>query len=90
LPLANPRLITPAVMVNILGPEGYSGLYSLKRIRQVLKIQGLNLHVYGKLTTKPLRKLGHMTIIAKSIEQALFKAELARKALIVEKLKDAN
>ncbi len=91
LPLANPRLITPAaVMVNILGPEDYSGLYSLKGINQILKIQGLNLHVYGKPTTKPLRKLGHMTIVAKSIKQALLKAELARKALVVAKIKEAN
>lgn len=88
LPLAIPRLISPAVMVNILGPEGYSGPYSLKRVRQVLSIQGLNLHVYGKPTTKPLRKLGHMTIVSKSIEGALLKAQLARKALIVEKRKE--
>jgi 5-(carboxyamino)imidazole ribonucleotide synthase len=90
LPLARPRLICPAVMVNILGPEGYSGQYSFKRIRQLLNIQGLKLHLYGKPITKPLRKLGHMTIIAKSIEQALLKAQLARKALIVEKYKDGN
>jgi 5-(carboxyamino)imidazole ribonucleotide synthase len=88
LPLAIPRLISPAVMVNILGPEGYSGPYSLNRVRQVLSIQGLNLHVYGKPTTKPLRKLGHMTIVRKSIEEALLKAQLAKKALIVEKRKE--
>jgi 5-(carboxyamino)imidazole ribonucleotide synthase len=90
LPLAIPRLISPAVMVNILGPEGYSGFYSLKRISQVLKIQGLSLHVYGKQTTMPLRKLGHMTIIAKSIGQALLRAQSARKELIVEKQNGAK
>lgn len=90
LPLASPRLITPAVMVNILGPESYSGFYSLKRIGRVLEIPGLSLHIYGKQTTKPLRKLGHMTIVAKSIEQALSRAQLARKELIVEKHSDVN
>jgi 5-(carboxyamino)imidazole ribonucleotide synthase len=48
------------------------------------------LHIYGKQTTKPLRKLGHMTIVAKSIEQALSRAQLARKELIVEKHSDVN
>jgi 5-(carboxyamino)imidazole ribonucleotide synthase len=48
------------------------------------------LHLYGKETTKPRRKLGHVTITAETVEDALVRADLARKALIVQELKIDN
>jgi len=90
LPLAKPRLLSPAVMINILGIDGYSGPYTFSGIRDTLEIPGLKLHFYGKIVTKPQRKLGHMTITAESIEEALEKSETARKALIVESDKHGN
>ncbi|MDP9197150.1 MAG: 5-(carboxyamino)imidazole ribonucleotide synthase [Thermoproteota archaeon] len=90
LPLSKPRLISPAVMTNILGIDGYSGPYSFIGIRETLDIQGLKLHFYGKTVTKPQRKLGHMTITDESVEEALAKAGTARKALIVETDKHSN
>ncbi len=90
LPLTRPRLLCAAVMVNILGPDKYCGPYSLCGITEAFSIQGLKLHLYGKGITKPRRKLGHVTITAETIEDALAKANLARKALIVEELKNDN
>ena len=90
LPLTEPRLLSPAVMINILGIDGYSGPYIFSGIKDALEIPGLKLHFYGKMVTKPQRKLGHMTITSESIEEALAKAERARKALIVESDKHGN
>ena len=90
LPLTKPRLLSPAVMINILGIDGYSGPYIFSGIKDALQIPGLKLHFYGKMVTKPQRKLGHMTITAESIEVALTKAQRARKALIVESDKHGN
>ena len=90
LPLTKPRLLSPAVMINILGIDGYSGPYIFSGIKDALEIPGLKLHFYGKMVTKPQRKLGHMTITAESIEEALTKAQRARKALIVESDKHGN
>ena len=90
LPLAQPKLICSAVMINILGPDTFSGPYSLCGIPEAFTIQGLKLHLYGKETTKPHRKLGHVTITAETVEDALVRADLARKALIVQELKIDN
>ena len=90
MPLTIPRLLSPAVMINILGIDGYSGPYNFSGIKETLEIPGLKLHFYGKMMTKPQRKLGHMTITAESIEEALTKTERARKALIVESDKHGN
>lgn len=85
LPLAKPRLMSPAVMMNILGIPNYTGEYFFKGIDKVLAIPGLKLHFYGKKITKPQRKLGHITITAESIEEALSRAKMVRKLLTVGK-----
>ena len=75
LPLSKPRLLCPAVMINILGNDNFSGGYSLENIEKIMNISGLKLHLYGKKITKPQRKLGHMTITDKYLERALFNAK---------------
>jgi 5-(carboxyamino)imidazole ribonucleotide synthase len=85
LPLAKPRLMSPAVMMNILGLPNYTGEYFFKGIDRVFAIPGLKLHFYGKKITKPQRKLGHITITAESIEEALSRAKMVRKLLTVGK-----
>jgi len=85
LPLTKPRLMTPAVMKNILGIPNYVGTYSFKGIDKALSIPGLKLHFYGKKFTKPQRKLGHFTITAEKIEEALSRAKTVRNLLRVVK-----
>jgi 5-(carboxyamino)imidazole ribonucleotide synthase len=85
LPLVKPRLMSPVVMMNILGIPNYSGEYSFKGIDKVFAIPGLKLHFYGKKITKPQRKLGHFTITAENTEQALSRAKTVRKLLTVVK-----
>lgn len=56
-----------AVMYNILGPEGYTGQYGQPRISH----PQVTLKMYGKHTSKPLRKLGHLNITGQSVQDAL-------------------
>ncbi len=85
LPLVKPRLMSPVVMMNILGIPNYTGEYSFKGIDKALTIPGLKLHFYGKRITKPQRKLGHFTVTAENIEEALSRARRARNLLTVGK-----
>ena len=54
LPLLKPRLRSPTVMVNILGPREFEGEYYLDGLNE-LSIDGLKLHLYGKRISKPRR-----------------------------------
>lgn len=83
LPLGSTDLLTPAVMLNILGEKGYSGLPDFIGVRRILSIPGVNLHIYGKTITKPFRKMGHVTIVDKSRENALAKAIKVKQTLKV-------
>ena len=49
-----------------------------------MAIEGVKIHLYGKKTTKPFRKMGHVTVIAKTIEEAKIKAELVKQTLKVK------
>jgi phosphoribosylaminoimidazole carboxylase, PurK protein len=82
MPLVEPRMIcNSAVMVNILGNDAVNGKYALSNIDSLLSIDGLRLHIYGKSTNKGRRKLGHITILSNSREDAIAKAMYARSLL---------
>ena len=81
LPLVSPELLTPAVMMNILGPETFSGSYEILGFKDALSIPGVKIHIYGKKTTSPRRKLGHLTATGKTIEIALARAKQARELI---------
>ena len=81
LPLSKPELLSPAVMVNILGTENSSGSYAVKGLKRGLDVPGVKLYVYGKKTAKPRRKLGHITATGRTVKEALDRAAKARKAV---------
>ena len=85
LPLIEPRLLSPVVMINILGIPNYSGEYSLKGIEKAFSVPGLKLHLYGKRISKPQRKMGHITVTAEKIEEALSRARRVKKLLTIGK-----
>ena len=84
LPLGSTKLISPAVMVNVLGEEGYEGEPFIEGIHEVLEIPELSFHFYGKSYTKPFRKMGHMTVLDDDIDKALEKAMKAKKILKIK------
>lgn len=81
LPLGSTELFIPAVMVNLLGAEGYKGKPYYEGIEEVLRIPGVNVHIYGKKETKPFRKMGHVTVVDKNLDQALAKAKKVKETL---------
>lgn len=83
LPLGSSKSKSAAVMVNLLGEEGYEGKALYKGIEDVLKIEGAHIHLYGKANTKPFRKMGHVTIIDENIDIAKEKAIFVKKHLKV-------
>jgi 5-(carboxyamino)imidazole ribonucleotide synthase len=84
LPLGSTKLISPAVMVNVLGEEGYEGEPFIDGIHDVLEIPELSFHFYAKSYTKPFRKMGHMTVLADDINVALEKAMRAKNILKIK------
>ncbi|MCL2573336.1 MAG: 5-(carboxyamino)imidazole ribonucleotide synthase [Defluviitaleaceae bacterium] len=81
LPLGNTSLIKPSVMRNILGEHGHDGPAFVQGAEDVLKISGASLHIYGKQETKAKRKMGHITVIDDSLENAVAKAAKAHDSL---------
>lgn len=80
MPLSKPELLCPAVMVNILGNQHLIGPYAIKGLKRLLSVAGVKLYVYGKKTSSPGRKLGHITAIGRTVEEALMRAAKARDA----------
>lgn len=78
LPLGSTRLKTAAVMVNLLGTEGYTGPAVYDGLADCLAIEGVHVHIYGKRETRPYRKMGHVTVIAPTAAEALAKAETVK------------
>lgn len=81
LPLGDTRLHTPAVMVNLLGEPGFSGIVHYEGLSECLAIPGVHLHLYGKDETRPFRKMGHATIVAPDLGTAIDRAEQVRDTL---------
>lgn len=71
LPPGDTSARTNAVMINLLGEEGHEGLARYEGIHDVLGKEGVFVHLYGKKYTKPFRKMGHITVIHESREQAI-------------------
>jgi 5-(carboxyamino)imidazole ribonucleotide synthase len=70
LPPGNTETIMPSVMVNLLGEKGYSGKPLYDGLNEVLQLLGVYIHLYGKSTTKDFRKMGHVTILAPTLQEA--------------------
>jgi len=71
LPLGSPINKIPAVMVNLVGKHEYFGPVIYKNIDQILVIDGVTPHIYGKKQTHPNRKMGHVTITNKNLKEAI-------------------
>jgi 5-(carboxyamino)imidazole ribonucleotide synthase len=79
LPLAEPRLLTPVAMVNLLGDLWQAGP---PRWEEVFRRPGVRLHLYGKVEPRPGRKMGHLNCLADDPDRALALALEARNALV--------
>ena len=83
LPLGNTKSKIAAIMVNLVGEEGYIGDAYYKNLEQILSLEGVTPHIYGKKQTRPFRKMGHVTIVNNDISKARKIAELVKKTIKV-------
>ncbi|HVM88172.1 MAG TPA: 5-(carboxyamino)imidazole ribonucleotide synthase [Puia sp.] len=82
-PLGNTKHIMPAAIVNLLGADGFSGDACYEGLNDVLKMENVFIHIYGKRQTKPGRKMGHVTILAKTKQDLVFTAHKVKQAMKV-------
>ena len=72
LPLGDPRALSPAVMVNLIGDLWAAGPPSWQ---PVLERPEARLHLYGKDAPAPGRKMGHVVLLDEDTDRALVTAE---------------
>jgi 5-(carboxyamino)imidazole ribonucleotide synthase len=70
LPLTQPRQHSPAIMLNLLGDLWFSqgGTEQAPDWASVLALPGTHLHLYGKLSARKGRKMGHLTITGADVQ----------------------
>ncbi len=78
LPLGETDLLTPVVMRNLLGENGYAGKALVTGVCEAIALKGVSLHIYGKQETKPQRKMGHITAVAPTVGEARQAADKAQ------------
>lgn len=84
LPLGSTVSKTPvAIMLNLLGEPNHKGPVRYAGVEECLAQEGINIHLYGKALTSPFRKMGHVTITADSMEEAMKKANFVKEKLKV-------
>jgi len=70
LPLGNTDSKVAGIMVNLVGAEGYTGQVFYEGMEEILAIDGVTPHIYGKRETRPFRKMGHVTIVNSDMTEA--------------------
>lgn len=80
-PLGNTCHILPAAIINIIGNDGYSGEAKYEGLHEVLQMDNVFVHIYGKKQTRPGRKMGHVTILSKEKRELVFKANHIKNTL---------
>ncbi|NVK26737.1 MAG: 5-(carboxyamino)imidazole ribonucleotide synthase [Flavobacteriia bacterium] len=83
MPLGSTELRLPAVMANLVGETGYSGPVRYDGYENLLSMPGVYIHLYGKSSTRPFRKMGHVTVTNADRAQARDAAEKAKSAIKV-------
>ena len=83
LPLGSTHLKLPAVMINLLGEPGFEGKVKYEGLTECMAIEGVKIHLYGKKITKPFRKMGHVTVLAPTIDEAKSKADFVKQKMKV-------
>jgi len=83
LPLGKTDSKVGGIMVNLVGAEGYTGDVVYQNIESIMQMEGVTPHIYGKKQTRPFRKMGHVTIVNKDINEARKVAEKVKKTIKV-------
>lgn len=79
MPLGSTELLRPAAMANILGDAWQGGEPEWS---SALRTPGVHLHLYGKTEPRPRRKMGHLTAVGATAEEAIGRVTQARASLV--------
>ena len=82
-PLGSTEHILPAAIVNLLGETGFTGEAVYKGLNEILQIENVFVHIYGKKETKPGRKMGHITILSKEKQELIHQANRIKQTVKV-------
>jgi len=80
LPLGSPELLRPAAMANLLGDLWVDGTPNWAA---ACRFPDVKLHLYGKEQPRPGRKMGHLTAIGRTVQEAQDRVIAARDALLI-------
>jgi len=83
LPLGDVTLRSPSVMRNLLGAPELSGVSVALGVEEAYTLANVKVHLYGKAETKPYRKMGHLTAIGRTVEEAKVSADKAFEAITI-------
>jgi 5-(carboxyamino)imidazole ribonucleotide synthase len=78
LPLGSPEMLMPAAMANLLGDLWQGGDPDWAA---ACTFADVKLHLYGKAAARPGRKMGHLTVLARTLDEAAARVQQARGAL---------
>ncbi len=82
-PMGNTKPILPSAIVNLIGADNFTGDVVYEGLNEVLKMDNVFVHLYGKKQTKPGRKMGHVTIISNDYQDLTHKANKIKHTLKV-------
>tara|TARA_R110002049_G_scaffold122465_3_gene277303 strand:- start:2043 stop:3197 length:1155 start_codon:yes stop_codon:yes gene_type:complete len=83
LPLGRTDSKVGGVMVNLVGAGGFTGNVVYKNIENIMNMDGVTPHIYGKKQMRPFRKMGHVTIVNEDLNEARRIAEEVKKSIKV-------
>jgi 5-(carboxyamino)imidazole ribonucleotide synthase len=84
MPLGSTKMIHPGVMINLVGEENFEGDVYYEGINDIIALEGVKVHLYGKNKTKSFRKMGHITIFDEHIDLAKTKARQVQEMIKVK------
>lgn len=82
MPLGSTEIVRFGTMINLIGTKNGKAYYN--GINEAIQIPGVHIHLYGKEFSKKNRKMGHVTITAKTIAEAIIKTKSVKELIEVK------
>lgn len=83
-PLGNTANRMPSALLNLVGAPGFAGEAVYRGLDEVLAMDNVFVHIYGKKETRPGRKMGHVCILSHEKQELLHKINKIKHLFVVE------
>lgn len=84
LSLGNTSAILPSAMINLLGEKGAKGTPVYQGFENVISVENVYVHLYGKKEVKSFRKMGHITVLGKNLEEVRAKVTTIEQEIAIK------